>query len=285
MSTQKVTRERQFTDYHKFNPSKIIKISDFDTGKFGTRCRINVVYPSGNLGPLIFDSPMMFAKGVYVDDNGTHSVPFFMQDKDQPTEDQIAHIHAWEKLHYFVKKWIVDNLEPLKKINGKLFKKIKSVDDIDDTILSEVMWRPTNDDGEIDESASPIMFCAKLIEKKGDEPVIYTKFFDQNNNRCNPLDFEGSKEKPFYFPIEPALQIESIWIGKKVSIQVKIAEANVVRRDPTEERRMKKPLNPTEFASNSDPSALLDSDDEGEEEMEEVPEKKSKRKSKKSSDE
>jgi hypothetical protein len=86
--------------------------------------------------------------------------------------------------------------------------------------LGNFMYWKRGDDGKILEDKGPVLY-PKLIESKKNNKII-TGIFDQNGNDVDPL----SLEKKFCW-VKAAVKIESIYIGSKISLQVKVYEAEV----------------------------------------------------------
>jgi hypothetical protein len=73
------------------------------------------------------------------------------------------------------------------------------------------------DKGKIVPGSSPTLYAKLIISKKKNE--IKTMFFDYENNPINPLDLIGRSGN-----VNAAIKIESIFIGNKISLQVKLYE-------------------------------------------------------------
>ena len=59
-------------------------------------------------------------------------------------------------------------------------------------------------------------------DKTTGEKIIRTQFYNENDEKINPLDIQNKMCNA-----EVALKVESLFIGNKISLQVKLYEANV----------------------------------------------------------
>ena len=217
------------------------------------RIPISTLNPDGSVGDLILSTGRLFSYGLTeTKDMATgvcngYQLPLCMYDRDGPTEDQLSWVKTFDNIVERCKKHILEYKEELDK---------------DDLVMSDlralganVMWWPkVKDDNNkpkrdakgkvmIDESKGPTLY-PKLITSyskgKGEESKsmrISTQFYDKNDNPIEPLTLMQVK-----CYMEAAVKIESIFVGSKISIQVKVYEAsNIEIMDNTMKRLLPRP--------------------------------------------
>jgi hypothetical protein len=85
--------------------------------------------------------------------------------------------------------------------------------------FNPLYWK--RDKGKIVEGSGPTLY-AKLIVSKKEGIKITSIFYDEQGNTLDPVSLIGK-----YAHVKAAIKIESIFVGKDVSLQVKLYEAEV----------------------------------------------------------
>lgn len=188
-----------------------------DTSINFRRINITTRYNDGSVGDLIIPTERLFSFGVCENIDPTtkkvngYVFPLCLYSKDGATENEKAFVDTFNKIVDRCKKHLLDNkkelklhdLEPsdLKKFNPLYYKKV---------------------DGEIVDSVGPTLYAKLIISKKNNQEKILTQFCDLDGNELNALDILKK-----YCHASAAVKIESIFLGNKISLQVKLYEAEV----------------------------------------------------------
>lgn len=255
----------------KFNAKKHLVFSDpkkteiESNGKKGQkivfyRIGIETKYPDGSQGPLIFELPKCFSYGVSENrDNKTdelqgHSMCLILSSKDENTPEQDAQIKAFRDLYQACLQHIVT----VRKEIGK--PKLKKIDNVEGAFRSPIYQREDDETGEIDPEA-PVKIYPKLIESRKSGKVI-TQFYDVKSDDIieDPLVFLKDKKCFVY----PAVKVESIYIGARISLQLKIYQVYVEVKDYSIKKLLPRPVRNEDSDDEGDDDDYLNgsSDDE-----------------------
>lgn len=218
----------QVSDYVNFDVSSIVfskEVKKEIPNKTGTgpgirffRIPISVRRKDGSLGKLIFAPSDLFTFGVSTNKNDTgavtgYTLPLTLWNKDGPTADQTSFISTIEN----VIKACKDHLVSVRKAIMKPNLTFDSLCDLD-----KVLYYKLGEDGERIPDRGPAMY-PKLFTKVNDGVMDITSgFIDQNGNDIDPMTLIGK-----YGHASPALFIDNIYIGAKISLQVYVGEAIV----------------------------------------------------------
>lgn len=179
------------------------------------RVKIGTKYSDGTHGDLIIstDGGELYSYGTQENKspdgkvNG-HVLPLCMWDRDGPTKAQKATTDSIDAIVDQCKDWLLNNKAKIEKYD---------LDKSDLKKLNPLYWK--REKGKIVEGRGPTLY-SKLIESK--KNGILTTFFDsETDEEIDPLTL-----KTHCFVV-PAIRIESIFIGNKISLQVKLYEAVV----------------------------------------------------------
>lgn len=183
------------------------------------RIPISTRNPDGSVGDLVFQTEELFSFGLSLNTDQTtgkiigYTLPLCLWNKNGATVPEKAFSTAMEQVVEKCKDHLVlDSTKvEIKKFNLKR-------DGLDS--LSNFLYWKRGDDGMILQDKGPVLY-AKLIESKKNDKII-TGFFDPNGNDIDPLSLEKK-----YCWVKAAIKIESIYVGSKISLQVKVFEAEV----------------------------------------------------------
>ena len=242
------------------------------------RVMIGTKNPDGTEGELIIPTEELFTFGVSENLNqetgkvNGYVLPLCLYNKNGATPGEEAFVNTFNNIVNRVKKYLIDNKEELgqydlemgdlKKLNPIYVKKDKGV--------------PV-------EGATPTLYGKLITSKKSG---IVTKFYDMNTGESlNPLDLMGS-----YAYARAAVKVESIFIGNKISLQVKVYECDIRPSNTGMKRLLRRPDSNSRVTNNTERSVPLSMDDdsgsivnsdseEKEEPVKEVPKKVVKKKS------
>ena len=243
-----------------------------------SRINISTKNPDGTLGELVIPTGRLFSFGVSENTNpdtgkvNGWTLPLCLWNRDGATPDEKAWTDTFDKIVERCIDHIIDNKEELdkfdlersdlKKFNPLYWKKEKRM----------VNGKPQM---VIPDGVGPTLY-SKLIYSRKNENFI-TKFYDVNDNPIDPLEMIGK-----YCWTTAAVKIESIFIGNKISLQVKLYEAVVEPIQQGGKRLLARPpaqsmvIQSTRDNASNAASVMNDSesDDDGSIEEEDSPESK-----------
>jgi len=188
------------------------------------RININVKNQDGSIGELILPTGRLFSFGVSENkspDTGKvngWTLPLCLHNKNGPTKDEEEWVKCFNEIVDRVSEHVVDNREEIDKFeleksdlrnfNPLYYKKEKHTDSKGKTALRVVP------------GTGPTLYTKLIYSKKNDSFV--TKMYDSDDTQIDPLDMIGK-----YCYCQGAVKVESIFIGNKISLQVKLYEAVV----------------------------------------------------------
>ena len=188
------------------------------------RVNISTRNNDGSIGELVLPIGRSFSFGVSENvspDTGKvngYVFPLCLYGRDGPTEEEKKWVEAFDNIVENCKDFLIENKEELdqyelqrsdlRKLNPLYWKREK-VTDKNGKITLQVV-----------EGTGPTLY-AKLIVSKKHEKVI-TQFYSPAGEQLNAMDLQGK-----YCYARAAIKIESIFIGNKISLQVKLYECEV----------------------------------------------------------
>lgn len=194
------------------------------------RIPISILNPDGTIGDLIMPTPRIFSFGVQENldfntkkPNG-HVLPLCLWSRSGATEEEKQWTDKFDEIVERCKEHLLSvkeeigqydlSMGDLKKFNPLYYKR---------------------DKGKIVEGTGPTLY-AKLISSKKHNKIM-TMFFDTNGNQLDPLTI---MEKYCY--ATAAIKFESIFVGSKITFQVKLFEATVELIDAGIKPLMNRPV-------------------------------------------
>lgn len=215
----------QVSNYVNFDASTIVFSKEVKkeipnkTGGPGIRfyrIPVSVRRPDGSLGKLIFAPNDLFTFGVSANKNDSgvitgYTLPLTLWNKDGPTDNQKAFITTIENVLRACKEHLVN-------IRKAIMKPTLTFDALCD--LDKILYYKLGEDGERIPDRGPAMY-PKLFTKTNDGMMDITSgFIDSHGNDIDPMSLIGK-----YGHASPALFIDNIYIGAKISLQVYVGEA------------------------------------------------------------
>ena len=196
------------------------------------RIMISTKNDDGSVGELIFPTTELFSFGVSVNTsqetgNATgYSLPLCLWNKDNPTAQEKAFSSKLEEVVEECKNHLLldqtkEDIEKYELERAEL-KKLNSF----------IYWK--KDKGKVVEGTGPTLY-PKLIESKKSNKIL-TAFFDSDGNEIDALSLIGR-----FCWCKAAVKIESIFIGAKISLQVKVYESEVRLIDSGVKRLLRRP--------------------------------------------
>jgi len=184
------------------------------------RVRIGV-RKNGVLSDLIIKSPpsllcwgLQDQRDQKTDELTGYQCPIVLWSNGTPSPEEKAFTDKFDEICDYVKEWIVENKGTIEKYDLEMSDLRK---------LNPLYWKMEK--GVRVENKGPTLYAKCVYNKK--KETIDTLFMDELNRvRVNPLSIIG---KHCY--VQFALKIESIYVGTKVSLQVKLQEVGFRLKD------------------------------------------------------
>lgn len=236
-----------------FSPPVISNIPDSKlTSK---RIHISTKNPDGTIGELCMSTGQIYSFGVNVNEDQKskeiigYSMPLCLFNKNGPSVEEKAFVDKLNEIVEKCKDHIIENKDELeqftlekselKKINNSLYYK-----------------RDPKNKAKILDGVGPTLY-AKLMYDKKKNKITSCFFNDITGEPMNPLDL---MEKHCY--ATACIKFESIFIGTKISMQIKLIECGIKPIDSGRKPLLPRPV-PTstvvevKTATSAQPSALL----------------------------
>lgn len=183
------------------------------------RIQMGTRNPDGTLGELILSTSRLFSFGLSPSVNMTtgktdgYTLAMCLTNMDAPTQEEKAFLDTFNKICDHAVDYILQHRDDvgkyelekadLKKFNPIYIKREK---------------------GKVVEGSSPMLYAKVLQNKK--MQTITSLFYDKYGRDIDPMSLMN---KQCY--VKAAIKIEGIFIGSKVSLQVKLHEAEVELRE------------------------------------------------------
>lgn len=235
------------------------------------RINISTKNDDGTTGELIFPTSRLFSFGITENTSqetgniNSYTFPICLWSKEGPTEEEKAWTDTFEKIVEACTDYIISVKDEI-----DMFDLTKT--DLTKTKggLNPLYWKRekfTNSQGKtvlrVVPDTGPTLYT-KLIYSKKNEKFL-SQFFDTNDEPIDALSLMGK-----YCFTKAAIKIESIFIGSKISLQVKLYEAVIEPANSGMKRLLARPkanskvLEMESSASSSRPPLTM-GDDEKEE--------------------
>lgn len=196
------------------------------------RISISTKNPDGTVGDFLIPlSGFSFGVSRNMDFNtglpNGYNLPVCLHTRGNPTENEIKWVKSFENVVESIKRHVFSIRKEIKKYDLEIS---------DMKNMSPISYKKV--EGVIDPTVSPALFIKFMMatdkekdktEKMSDEErkakelsLIKTKFYNENNELINPLDHIGK-----YANVVAVLKIDNIFIGNKISLQIKLYEAQL----------------------------------------------------------
>jgi hypothetical protein len=202
--------------------------------------RINITTRNedGSTGELILPTSRLFSFGVSENTsqetgkvNG-YTFPLCLWNRDGPSDEEKEWTDLFDRVVDRCVDHLIENREEIEMFELSRADLTKSKGG-----LNPLYWKKekhTNDQGKtvmrVVPGSGPTLYTKLIFSKKNDK--FLSQFFDINDEPLNALDLMGK-----YCYTNAAIKIESIFIGSRISLQVKLYEA-VVEPTSTGMRRL-----------------------------------------------
>ncbi len=265
-SASKYKQSLQLTNPRDFDPDRVIfsnpEKQDIDNGgkQKLTAYRINLSYryPDGTVGPVLLEGNRNYSYGVTENTSKEtgkvtgHSLCVNLVSRDGATPEEKDYIKAGKQLYDA-------GLNHVVKVKKKIKKPHVTADTLDGRrggIFTCPLYFKRDEEGDIVEDG-PVRIYPKLIEAvKGGRRILSRFYHEETEETVDPLSL-----KDRHFWITHCIKWESIWVGSKITYQLKLWEGYV---RPTEGGMKRLLARPKVSAAKSDatPAELMGGDDE-----------------------
>lgn len=213
------------------------------------RINIGTVNPDGSQGELIMSTSRLFSFGVSENTsvesgavNG-YTMPLCLWTKDAPTDEEKAWTNTFNAIVDNCIKHVLTVKDDIEKYD---------LDERDLKKFNPLYWK--REKGKIVEGQGPTLY-AKLIESKKNNKIL-TNFYNADTGEdIDPMSLKGK-----YCYVDAAVKIESIYIGNRVSLQVKLYEAGVKLLEAGPKRLLSRPAYTASVTMGAGPSSQMDDD-------------------------
>jgi len=229
----------QLTNFRDFEPTSRVLFSKPEAGSIQgslpkitfKRIRLNVKNVDGSIGELVLETPPnLLSYGLQENldmqtgkVNG-YSFPVCLWNRNGASEEEKLFVEKLNLLVEVCKQHLVENRESIEKYDLEMNDLKK---------FNPLYWK--TEKGKIIEDRGPMLYLKVLENKKMDK--ISTLFIDDDTNVIlDPMELLNKR-----CLITGAIKVESIFIGNKISIQLKLSEV-VVKVFDTSIRGLLRPI-------------------------------------------
>lgn len=215
------------------------------------RINIGTVNEDGSTGDLVLDCGRRFSFGVSENINketgkvNGYTMPLCLWTKDAPTEEEKAWTDVFDKIVEKCKDHLMDVKDSLGKYDLERIELKK---------LNPLYWKRVQ--GKIVDGQGPVLY-AKLIESKKNNKILTVIVDESTGEELDPLSLIGK-----YCYAHAAVKIESIFIGAKIVLQVKLYEASVQLAQSGPKRLLARPTPVAQVSASSSSSNPMNDSDE-----------------------
>lgn len=209
----------QLSNYLHFDTNKLVfskpEIGNIPGQKINfKRIRIATKYDDGSIGDLIISTPpnlltfgVQETRDLATNQINGYSLPICLWNRNGPSNEETTFTNTFNSICDTIKKYLLDHKEDIEKYD---------LDMSDLKKFNPLFWKMEK--GKIVENRGPMLYCKVMWNKKKNQ--IQSIFVDEETNEeINPMTLLN---KQCY--ITAAIKFESIFIGNKISLQVKLFE-------------------------------------------------------------
>jgi hypothetical protein len=225
----------QLSDFQNYNTDNMVfskpEVGNIPGQKINfKRVRIATKYTDGSVGDLIFSTPeklhsfgLQESRDLATNKLNGYVLPLCLWNRNGPTENEKSFTELFNVLSEHCKKYLLEHKEEIEKYD---------LDMSDLKKFNPLFWKM--DKGKPVEGRGPMLYVKVLLNKKNNK--INTIFVDEETNK--EIDPFTILNKPCN--VTAAIKFESIFVGNKISLQVKLYEV-VVKKIETGIRGLLRP--------------------------------------------
>lgn len=207
----------QLTNVNQFSTNNVV-FSKPDGGNIDKikfkRIRIATRYADGTVGDLIIATPpnlhcfgLQESKDLGSNAVNGYSMPLCLWSRNGPTEDERKFTDTFTAIADHCKKYLLEHRDEIEKYD---------LDASDLKKFNPLFWKMEK--GKVVEGRGPMLYAKALLNKKLNK--ISTIFVnEETNEEIDPFELMNK-----VCSVTAAVKIESIFIGNKISLQVKLFE-------------------------------------------------------------
>lgn len=234
--TSKSERSNQLTSAADYDVKRMV-FSDPQVGSVPNtpivykRIAISTLNKDGTTGDLILPTEELFSFGVSENVNpetkkvNGHVLPLCLWNRESPSAAERAWTDTFDRIVEHCKKHLIENRDEIEQYD-------LSMNDLKK--FNPLYWK--REKGKIVDGTGPTLY-AKLIASKKHNKIL-SMFFNVDGESVDPLTLLGK-----YCYTKAAVKIESIFIGNKISMQIKLYEAECRMMDGGMKPLMSRPKN------------------------------------------
>jgi len=187
-------------------------------------------YPDGSVGDLVipargFSFGLSLKTDMQTGKTDGYTLPICLYNQNDPSEEEKAWVVSFNKMVEHIKQHLVDNRDDIGKYELEM-------NDLKNFTSSTLYYK--KEKGKIVAGTGPILYPKVMQNKKSD--LITTPFFNEKGEDIDPLTVLAKR-----CTATAAIKIESVFIGSKVSLQIKLYEAEIKLLDTAPVRLLRKP--------------------------------------------
>ena len=210
------------------------------------RIPIGTRNPDGTTGELILPTETLFSFGLQPSVNMTtgktdgYTLALCLWNMDGATPQQKAWTDTFNAICNHVADHVLEHRDDIGKyeLENADLKKLRT---------KSLFWKL--DKGKIVEGTGPMLYAKVLQNKKNGNLAITSLFYDENGSDIDPMTLLNKQ-----CHAKVAIKIEGIFIGSKISLQVKLHEAEIKMKDSGIKRLLRPALTSTTVTSFDMPS-------------------------------
>jgi hypothetical protein len=207
----------QLTNVNQFNTKNLV-FSKPDGGNIDKikfkRIRVATRYPDGSVGDLIIATPpnlhcfgLQESKDLGSNAVNGYSMPLCLWSRNGPSEDERKFTDTFTAIADHCKKYLLEHRDEIEKYD---------LDASDLKKFNPLFWKMEK--GKVVEGRGPMLYAKAILNKKLNK--ISTIFVnEETNEEIDPFELMNK-----VCSVTAAVKIESIFIGNKISLQVKLFE-------------------------------------------------------------
>jgi len=194
------------------------------------RVQMGTRNPDGSIGELILSTERLFSFGLSPSVNMTtgktdgYTLALCLWNMDAPSKQEKEFTETFNKICDHASDYILDHRDDIAKYE---------LEKADLKKFNPMYWK--KEKGKVVEGTGPMLYAKVLQNKKTD--TITSLFYDENGRDIEPMSLLN---KQCY--VKAAIKIEGIFIGSKVSLQVKLHEAEIKLKDSGVKRLLRASL-------------------------------------------
>ena len=182
------------------------------------RVNISIRNPDGTVGDLVLQTEQLFSFGVSANRDPTtqqingYVMPLCLWNRDGATAAEKKWTDMFNAIVESCKQHLIDEKEEIEKYD---------LDESDLKKFNPLYWK--REKGKIVSGTGPTLYCKLIVSKKDGNERIISVFYDgDTGDQVDPMQLMGK-----YCYVNAAVKVESIFIGNKCSLQIKLWEAQV----------------------------------------------------------